>query len=53
MLLRKENVDVMMINDEASLDRIDIKKYDNIYLTSATSTPIDVVDKIYKKLGGK
>lgn len=53
LLLRKENVDVMMINDDASLDRIDIKKYDNIYLTSATSTPIDVVDKIYKKLGGK
>ena len=53
LLLRKEMGEVVMLNDLDSLLKINYHSYDNIYIASGTSTPMDLVDKIYSKLKGE
>lgn len=53
LLLRKEMGEVVMLNEVEDLDKIKFNKYDNVYIASGTSTPIDLVDKIYNKLEGE
>lgn len=53
LLIRKNMGDVVMLNEVDDLDKIKFNKYDNVYIASGTSTPIDLVDKIYNKLEGE
>ncbi len=53
LFLRKKQSDVIMINDVEEIDESNIIDYDNIIIASGTSTPIKIVDEIYKKIGGK
>lgn len=52
LLERKKATDVVMALDIKELENIDLSKYNNIYIASATSTPIEIVNDIYEKLGG-
>lgn len=53
LLLRKDMGEVVMLNELDKLLEINYHSYDNIYIASGTSTPIDIVDKIYNKLRGE
>lgn len=50
---RKKIGDVMMFTDSSSVNNINFNKYDYIYITSGTSTPITIVDEIYNKIKEK
>lgn len=53
LLLRKHMGDVIMVNSVDELSNINYHKYNNIYIASGTSTPINIVEQIYNKLKGE
>lgn len=53
-LLERRKLDkVVMINDVRELELINTNSFDNIFIASGTSTPINIVEDIYKKLRGE
>lgn len=53
LLIRRNVGDVKLINSFDELKKHSLDKYNNIFIASGTSTPIDVVNDIYIKLGGR
>ena len=52
-LERRKLDKVVMINDVRELEIINTNSFDNIFIASGTSTPINIVEDIYKKLRGE
>ena len=53
LLIRREIGDVVMLNEVVDLDEINFEKYNNIYIASGTSTPMDLVERVYNKIKGE
>ena len=53
LLIRREMGDVVMLNEVVDLDEINFEKYNNIYIASGTSTPMDLVERVYNKIKGE
>ena len=53
LLIRREMGDVVMLNEVVDLNEINFEKYNNIYIASGTSTPMDLVERVYNKIKGE
>lgn len=53
-ITKRKNVgDVIMLSNCSEVDKVNVSNYDNIYITSATSTPLSIVDEIYNEIKEK